>query len=178
MKSLNEIEIVDYDPNWPKVFKELSKVLSDHLGDLILRIEHVGSTAVPGLDAKPIIDIDVIISSEGMLQKVITRLEKMGYVHEGDLGITGRETFKPITKDVPRDGTGRIWPKYHLYVCEQNSKELLRHLKFRDYLRDHPEQARAYAKLKRELAGKYLEDRQAYTEAKTQFIKSILKSER
>src|SRR5581483_5318568 len=139
------VEIADYDPRWPEAFAALRGQIAAVLGPLAQRIEHVGSTAVPGLPAKPIIDLDVVIATPADLPAVIGRLGTLGYQHEGDLGITGREAFT----------SPAAAPGHHLYVCAASSPELARHLAFRDYLRTHPVQARAYAELKRSLAGQF-----------------------
>jgi GrpB-like predicted nucleotidyltransferase (UPF0157 family) len=87
------VEIVDYDPRWPETFASLRDQVAGVLGPFALRIEHVGSTSVPGLPAKPIIDLDVVIATQVDLPEVIGRLGTLGYQHEGDLGIPGREAF-------------------------------------------------------------------------------------
>ena len=167
------IRIVDYDPQWPQVFTEIRSALAPALGALALSIEHVGSTAVPGLPAKPIIDIDIVIESEELISPVVRRLDRLGCSHQGNLGISGREAFSRVADDVPRNPVNQAWPEHHLYVCPQDSPELARHLAFRDYLRQHPEQAVAYGKLKLEIAGRCAGDRDAYTQAKTEFIEAI-----
>src|SRR5579871_1315080 len=127
-------------------------------------IEHVGSTAVPGLAAKPIIDLDVLLFSAGDLPSVIARLASLGYEHRGDLGIAGREAFRAPLNDF----------RHHLYVCLPAGKEYRRHIAFRDYLRTHPREARAYASLKRDLARQFRDDREAYNQAKSRFVTEIL----
>jgi GrpB-like predicted nucleotidyltransferase (UPF0157 family) len=128
-------------------------------------IEHVGSTAIPGLAAKRIIDIDVLLGSGADLPPVIARLASFGYVHRGDLGVTGREAFRAPPNDVP----------HHLYVCLPGSHEYRRHIAFRDYLRSHPKDADAYAILKREVASKFGSDRDVYTQTKGKFVEEILR---
>jgi GrpB-like predicted nucleotidyltransferase (UPF0157 family) len=119
---------------------------------------------VPGLAAKPIIDLDVVIGSPDDLPAVIAELRPLGYRPQGDLGVPGREAF-----NYP---PGR--PPHHLYVCALGHRELARHLAFRDFLRAHPDTARTYATLKRSLASRFRNDRDAYTEAKTTFIEQVL----
>ncbi len=156
--------IVDYDPHWPDRFEELRAPVVAALGDLVVIVEHVGSTAVPGLAAKPIIDMDVVVPSVSDLPEVIVRLAMLGYVHQGDLGIPGREAFmSPAGK-----------PRHHLYVCAVGSDELRRHRSFRDCLLTHPDDARAYGALKKDAALRFAHDRAAYTEAKTRFVEAIL----
>jgi GrpB-like predicted nucleotidyltransferase (UPF0157 family) len=101
-------------------------------------------------------------------------LAALGYRHEGDLGVSGREAFAR-TDDVPRDGSGRIWPSHHLYVCAADSPELRRHLVFRDWLRANPGAAARYGSLKLRLAAAYRFDRDGYTAAKTAFIGAVLR---
>ena len=160
------IEVVDYDPAWPALFENIAAPLRAVFADgPLLRIEHVGSTSVPGLPAKPIIDIDVVIPSRADLPEAIVRLATLGYVHQGDLGITSRESFKrPLAS-----------PPQNLYVCAEDSPELRRHLAFRDYLRAHPDDARRYAELKRELAARHITDIDAYVDGKSEFVHGILR---
>jgi GrpB-like predicted nucleotidyltransferase (UPF0157 family) len=156
--------IVDYDPHWPDLFEELRAPVVAALGDLVFIVEHVGSTAVPGLAAKPIIDMDVVVPSVADIPEAIGRLAILGYVHRGDLGIPGREAFiSPAGKS-----------RHHLYVCALGSEELRRHRSFRDYLLTHPDDARAYGALKKAAALRFAEDRAAYTEAKTRFVEAVL----
>jgi len=120
----NPVIVLDYDSNWPALFQCLRKRIADALGDMAAAIEHVGSTAVPGRVAKPIIDIDVLLTSEPMLPTAIERLATLGYVHRGNLGIPEREAFFAPAND----------PPHHLYVCPPCSVEFRRHTAFRDYL--------------------------------------------
>jgi GrpB-like predicted nucleotidyltransferase (UPF0157 family) len=159
------ISIADYNPFWPEQFQALHMRIAASLGELAATIDHVGSTAVPGLAAKPIIDIDVLLRSADGLPLVIARLARLGYQHQGDLGIAGREAFRAPAGDLP----------HHLYVCMPDSGEYRRHILFRDHLRAHPQDARAYANLKRDLAEKFAADREAYTHAKTEFVEQIVR---
>jgi GrpB-like predicted nucleotidyltransferase (UPF0157 family) len=167
---------VSYDPEWPRIFEALREVYLNALGELAIAIEHVGSTSVSGLAAKPIIDIDVVIQSRDELPSVVQRLALLGYRHQGDLGVPGREAFaRDGADDVPRDGSGRRWPAHNLYVCALNCSELRRQLMFRDWLRGNPAVAAEYGMLKRRLADIYSDDRESYTDAKTDFIEAALK---
>ncbi len=160
------IVIVPYDPAWPAEFERLRQALTDCLGGLVLAIEHIGSTSVPGLAAKPILDINMVMESCADLPAIVERLASLGYEHEGDLGIPGREAFR----QPPESG----YMTCHLYCSPRDSVALLRHLAFRDYLRAHPEASADYARLKQELAQCYRNDRAAYTDAKTAFVEGIL----
>lgn len=167
------VKIEDYNPEWSIIFKDLKCVIEAQLGDLLLSIEHVGSTSVNNLSAKPIIDLDLVIDNRGMLPKVIQRLEKLGYYHEGDLGIEGREAFGKKDHFTPWHGENRVWMDHHLYVCCKDNKELARHLAFRNYLRIHPDSVREYGQLKKKLA-ETAKDRVSYTEGKSDFVNTLL----
>lgn len=158
------IVVEEYDERWAQEFETLRSKIAAALGEAAAAIEHVGSTSVPGLAAKPIIDLDVLLRSEADLPRAVARLGSIGYEHQGDLGVSGREAFRS-----PRGG----FP-HHLYVCRPEHREYDRHIAFRDYLRAHPEAARAYARLKRKLAGKFAQDREAYTQGKSEFVERIL----
>src|SRR5579864_8381123 len=159
------IVIEDYDPHWPEQFEVLRARIAPALGPLAAVIEHVGSTAIPGLAAKPIIDIDVLLRSAADLPEAITRLATLGYQHRGDLGVPGREAFRPLPNNVT----------HHLYVCVPECLEYARHIKFRNHLRMRPEDARAYEHLKRALAVEFRNDREAYNHAKTEFVERVLR---
>jgi len=159
------VVVVPYDPAWRMAFELLRDRLAAVLGDLAVGIEHVGSTAVPDCDAKPIIDVDVVIRHAGELPAVAQRLATLGYTHLGDLGIVGREAFRMPAGDLPR---------HHLYVLASGAAPLQAHLILRDALRADPHLTAAYGALKRELALRYRDDRDSYTEGKTAFITSVL----
>ncbi len=132
MKTVTKsVVVLPYDEQWEQTFARIKDEILKALGTLALRIEHVGSTSVRGLSAKPIIDIDVVIKDYSVFDAVAAALEEIGYHHEGDLGIAMREAFR-------YDGKEHL-QKHHLYVCPQDSAELKRHLAFRDYLRSDPE---------------------------------------
>ncbi len=169
------VVVVAYDPEWPRVFEGLERAWIAVLGDLAVAIHHVGSTAVPGLAAKPIIDVDVEIRTRADLPEVTRRLALLGYQHRGDLGVPGRESFqRDGASDLPRDGSGRGWPPHNLYVCATGCEELRRHLLFRDWVRNHPERVGAYASLKQRLAEMYRDDRESYIEGKAELVEEIL----
>jgi GrpB-like predicted nucleotidyltransferase (UPF0157 family) len=158
------ILIEDYDPRWPECFELLRSRLASALGSLAAAIEHIGSTAVPALAAKPVLDIDILLSSDSARAPAITKLGALGYAHRGDLGVSGREAFRAPAGDFP----------HHLYVCPPDSTEYQRHIAFRDYLRRHRDDANAYAELKRSLAARFRDDREEYTRAKAEFVEQIL----
>lgn len=162
------VVVVPYDAAWPATFEGLRAPLAAALGELAAGIEHIGSTAVPGLDAKPIIDLDVVIRRAADLDDVVRRLALLGYVHLGDLGIVGREAFRGPAAS----------PRHHLYVCAAGAAALQAHLILRDALRADPGLAVQYGTLKRELAERYRDDRDAYTEGKSAFVTAVLLRER
>lgn len=158
------VVVSDYEPTWPALFDQIAGPVQRALGELAAAVEHVGSTAVPGLAAKPVIDIDVVVRSAEEVPAAIERLRELGYTYQGDKGIPGREAFM-----WPPDA-----PRHHLYVVVEGSKPHLDHIRFRDLLRSDPDVAHEYAQLKRALAEQHRNDRASYTEAKTDFIERIL----
>jgi GrpB-like predicted nucleotidyltransferase (UPF0157 family) len=167
------VVVVPYDPSWPQTFARLRDIYARVLDGVATAIEHVGSTAVPGLSAKPIIDIDVVIPSREDLPETARRLGTLGY-RLGQSDVPSRESFERDSFDVPRDGSGRDWPLHNLYVCPVGSRELRRHLAFRDWLRAHPDDAAAYARLKQRLARQFRHDRDAYVEGKRALVERVL----
>jgi GrpB-like predicted nucleotidyltransferase (UPF0157 family) len=162
----DEIVIVEYDPAWPTEFVRLRDRAQATLGDVAIAIEHVGSTAVPGLQAKDVIDLVAVIESDDDLPEAISRLEAIGYEARGTLGVDGREAFWCPEGE----------KRHHLYVSPKTSAELQAQVAFRDLLRGDPAVARDYGALKRKLAARFRDDRNAYTEGKTGFIVSALRS--
>lgn len=158
------IEVVPYDPLWPTQFETLKSGIWPVVSDLATSVEHVGSTSVPGLCAKPIIDLDIVIPSQAELPEVIKRLAALGYEHQGNFGIEGRESFRG-----PADSL-----RHHLYVCPAKSLALRNHVTFRDHLRTNLSDRDTYAQLKMELAQQFSSDIDAYTEGKSEFILTIL----
>ena len=165
MMGTKRVYVAPYDAQWKEDFAAIREELAAALGDLALRIEHVGSTSVEGLSAKPIIDIDVVIEDGTKLDAVIAALGGIGYSHEGNLGIVGREAFKYEGNEHLR--------RHHLYVCTQDSPELRRHLVFRDYLRSHPEAVKEYSRIKEEGAALYPDDIDAYIMHKSPWIEAV-----
>lgn len=158
--------IVDYNPDWPRMFEvEKARILAA-IGDRIAAIEHVGSTAVTGLGAKPIIDIMVGLNRLADARECIAPLEQVGYeyVPQYEVVMPERRYFR---KGPPTART------HHVHMVETTSDFWERHLLFRDYLRSHPDVARQYFLLKKELAERYGSDREGYAEAKTAFIRSV-----
>ncbi|WDQ33616.1 GrpB family protein [Paenibacillus marchantiae] len=161
------IEVVPYDPQWKVAFEQIKGMIISYIGDLILRVEHVGSTSVEGLSAKPVIDLDVVIDSYDVLPEIIKRLTLQGYEYQGNLGIEGREAFQRTFQDEHM--------KYHLYVCPKDGKGYLEHIALRDHLRDNETARNEYQQLKIRLATQYRSDIDRYCDNKTAFVTKILK---
>lgn len=159
------VRVLPYDAAWQTAFEQIREELSLALGDLALAIEHVGSTAVFGLSAKPCIDIDVVIEDRLSLDAAVERLAAIGYIHEGDLGIKDREAFK--YSDKPHLMT------HHLYVCPKDSEELRRHIVFRDFLRANADAADVYGKTKERAAELFPCDIDKYIEYKSSCISRL-----
>lgn len=157
-----KVTVLPYDKAWSAAFEAIRREVEAALGDLILGIEHVGSTAVEGMSAKPCIDLDVIIADYGVFARVVQKLETIGYFHEGDLGIPEREAFRYESKE--------HLMSHHLYVCPRHSRELHRHLTFRDFLRTHPDAARQYSRVKEQGARLFPEDMEGYIAYKSDCI--------
>ena len=159
------VTVLPYDKAWKKDFEVIKAEVETALGELAVAVEHVGSTAVEGMSAKPCIDLDVVIADYGVFGEVVERLAAIGYVHEGNLGIQGREAFDYTDKPHLN--------KHHLYVCPKDSRELHRHTVFRDYLRSHPEAALAYSAVKEEAARLYPHDIDGYMAHKAGIIAEL-----
>ena len=168
--------LVAHDPAWAEEFAALSSVYHNALGELVLRIEHVGSTAVPGLIAKPILDIDLVIADRAALDAASAALSALGYMHCGDQGIAGREAFKRADDTVPLTQPPRRWLSHHLYVCAADNRELARHLKFRDALRRSPQLCQRYAAIKLDLARQSGGDRKHYALLKQSACREFVES--
>ena len=172
--------LVPYDPAWSETFAQMCEVYAAALEGLSVAIEHVGSTAIPGLMAKPILDIDIVIPTREALPEVVVRLAKLGYRHNGDQGIPEREVFKASESTAPYTEPSRIWMAHHLYVCHADSAELRRHLQFRDALRRSPELCAEYERLKCETALAAQGDRKVYARLKETtcraFVEQVLEN--
>lgn len=161
---MDPIQVAEADPRWSQLFAQLHDRLWPHVSDLAVAIEHVGSTSVAGLAAKPVLDVDVVLRSRGEQPAMIARLAELGYTHRGDLGIADREAFRASVNQ----------PPHHLYVCPADSLALRNHLTLRDHLRANAADREAYARLKRQLAQQFPYDMDAYVEGKSEFILGIL----
>lgn len=169
MTVVEPVVIVDHDPRWSDVFDAAAAELGAALGPWVVEIAHIGSTAVAGLAAKPIIDIQVGVVSLDDSTRIVAAVEALGYVYvpEFERDLPNRRFFRRASP------TGIT--THHVHVVERTDHEWWdRHIWFRDWLRTHPEDRDRYAELKRSLASDLRDDRPGYTEAKTAFITSIV----
>jgi GrpB-like predicted nucleotidyltransferase (UPF0157 family) len=166
---MDEVEIVDYDPRWPLLFDEEARRLRLVLGpSSIVGLEHFGSTAIPGLSAKPIIDILIAVRSLAAAQATfVEALRTLDYVYWADNPKKDRLFF---VKGMPPFGSRR---SHHVHVTEPQG-EMWQRLAFRDYLRAHPEEAETYERLKRRLAAEHQADREAYSDGKSAYVESVM----
>lgn len=164
MKTNGPIEIHDYSPGWPDEFQAIATQLRQALGDIALRIDHIGSTSIPGLAAKPIIDIQISVVSLEPVAPFRLPLESLGYVWRQD----NPEKTKRYFREKPG---GR---RTHIHVRKAGSWHEQFALLFRDYLRLHPEDQKKYENVKRELAATYRYDRQQYTRSKDAIFWEII----
>ncbi len=162
-----DVNIEPYNPEWPKKFENEAQILHEVLdGNQIISIKHVGSTAIPGLSAKPVIDILIGVKSLPDIKEFIPILEKLEYSYwDKNPQKDGYFFVKGLPPNGPRT--------FHIHIVEMGSKQWEK-LLFRDYLRNHPNEAKSYEKLKFELAEKYKTDREAYSNAKGEYIESII----
>ncbi|MCU5070273.1 GrpB family protein [Bacillus pacificus] len=167
------ITIEEYNIKWESEFNKLQTLINDVMEDSILSIEHVGSTSIKGLAAKPILDIDIVIEDYEIFSEIVKKLETIGYYHQAEWSYKGREAFGRKDAFVPWSEESIVWMEHHLYVCDKNSEELRKHIAFRDYLREHEDVAGEYGRLKDELA-RESKSRTSYSEGKTKFITNIL----
>lgn len=163
MPDMRNIVVVPYDPVWPERFEQEAKAIKAILGDLLFELHHIGSTSVPGLAAKPVIDILPVVQDIKLVDSFNPQFEAIGYEPMGENGIPGRRFF--------RKG-GAEHRSHHLHIFGKGNKTAIhRHLAFRDYLRAHPEIAKEYAFLKQSLAQKFPHDIDGYCDGKDAFIK-------
>lgn len=159
-----EVEIVPYNPEWPSQFEAEKRRIEGALGDLAIEIHHMGSTAIPGLDAKPIIDIMIVVRKLDDAAQCIAPLKELGYTFVDHPENVDRRFFRK----------GHHPRTHHAHIVEQDSQALKEHLAFRDALRNDPQLRDQYAALKYELANRHKHDRAMYTESKTEFVHGII----
>jgi len=156
-----------YNPEWPGRFEEIKAYLGEKVSQACIQIEHVGSTSISGMTAKPIIDLILVIEPQDF-EKIKALLAERGYYHRGDLGIEEREVFG--LEDVSVKSS---MPLHHLYVCPEHSAELKKEIAFREFLRQSKEYAERLSELKWSLVEEFNNDREAYMEGKAALSREI-----
>jgi len=171
--------LAPYDPAWATEFSNIERLLVETLRDHVVRVEHVGSTAVPGLRAKPILDIDIVIPNYEGFPAVVDGLRRLGYIHNGDQGIAEREAFNREDEFTPWTEPRKSWMNHHLYVCPAYGEELRRHVKFRDVLRARADLRKDYEEMKLCIENRANGDRKIYAQIKEAecraFVEKVLK---
>lgn len=162
---MHRVHLLPYDFRWTEEFARESSAISRALGRVLIAIHHIGSTAIPGIHAKPIIDMLAVTSDIALLDESASRLQALGYDALGEFGIPGRRYFR---KNNPAEVR-----THHIHVFEAGSPQIARHLAFRDFLQAHPDDARRYDALKRRLAELYPRGTADYTQGKESFIHDI-----
>lgn len=160
-----KVVVLPYNEQWKDDFEKIRLEIVSAICDLIIGVEHVGSTSVEGMSAKPCIDIDVVIKDYSAFDIIVRKLEMIGYIYEGNLGIEDREAFKYLNKPHLRT--------HHLYVCPQKSEELYRHITFRDFLRNNADAVKKYSYVKETAAQLFSNDIEKYMEYKSPCIEEL-----
>ena len=160
-----KVEVVPHDPRWRDAFEAEAKLVAAALGDNVAAVHHVGSTAIPGIYAKPVIDLLVEVSDIEGVDARSPAMESLGYEVMGEYGIPGRRYFR---KDDPQGVR-----THHVHAFESGTAEVERHLAFRDYMLAHPGDAQRYSELKRRLAQEHPQSMDGYMDGKDDFIKEI-----
>ncbi len=160
---MRQVVVLEYDPMWPTLFEAEATKLREVFGHELIEIYHIGSTSVPGLWAKSIIDIMPVVKDIGAVDALTEKMVELGYEAMGEFGIVGRRYFR-------KGGDSRT---HHVHVFQVGSSDAERHLAFRDYLRAHPKEAKAYGDLKQSLARRFAESIEAYMDGKHDFIQRL-----
>ena len=159
-----KVEVVPYNPVWPQLFQEELKILLEVLQPEFLGAHHFGSTSIPGIMAKPILDLLIEVQSIDRVDALNPAMMAVGYEPRGEYGIPGRRYFSKDTHGIRT---------HHVHIYQSGHTEIQRHLNFRDFMRAHPDHAQAYSRLKVEIAAQFTYDPAAYTDAKTDFIQQM-----
>lgn len=162
---MRKVKVVSYNPAWQEAFKLESQQIAKIIGNDTVAIHHIGSTAIPGIYAKPIIDVLVEVKAIAHVDQHNETFKQLGYAAMGEYGIPGRRYF--------RKNNELGIPTHHIHIFEVGSEHIERHISFRDYLINHPQEAEAYSNLKRQLAQAYPTNIEAYMDGKDSFIQHI-----
>ncbi|MBR7554038.1 GrpB family protein [Allobacillus sp. GCM10007491] len=160
---MRKVEVTAYNEKWPILFQEEAERLKNVFGVELLEIHHIGSTSIPGLSAKPIIDMMPVVKSIEKIDAVNEKMKELGYLPKGEFGIPGRRYF-------PKAKENRT---HHVHIFQEGSSHIHRHLVFRDYLRSHPTERGRYGLLKVNLAKKFPTDMVSYIKGKENLIKEL-----
>jgi len=162
---MQKVEVVPHNPEWRSLFQQEADAITLPLGANFAAIHHIGSTSIPGIFAKPIIDILIEVENIQQVDEQVTAMENLGYAAMGEFGIPGRRYFRKDNTEGDRT--------HHVHIFQVGSPEIGRHLAFRDYLIAHPQEAQVYSELKQQLAKAYPHDIEAYMDGKDAWIKVI-----
>jgi GrpB-like predicted nucleotidyltransferase (UPF0157 family) len=160
--------LVPHDPRWSAEFERESRLLASLFEPELVAIHHIGSTAIPGIVAKPVIDMLAVVADLAVLDSAAPALAQVGYEAKGEFGIAGRRYFR-------KDSGPRI-RTHQLHGFESGAPEIRRHLVFRDYLIAHPDVAREYSALKQDLVARFGNDMTSYSDGKTDFIRGVVRA--
>ncbi|MED0678851.1 GrpB family protein [Aneurinibacillus thermoaerophilus] len=160
---MRKVEVVPYNEKWPELFQEEANKIKSVFGDEAINIYHIGSTAIPHIHAKPIIDILVEVKDVDKVDSFNDEMEQLGYKPKGENGIAYRRYFT-------KGGNNRT---HHVHVFKTGSEHITRHLAFRDYLITHKDEANTYSELKQKLSKQFTYNAEKYTQGKDWFIKEI-----
>lgn len=166
--------IQPYNPTWKIEFEHIQQTLKNELIEFDIDIQHVGSTAIPTLCAKPILDIDIILKNSTQIDNISEKLSQLGYINRGEQGIAGRFAFRQSSSFTPLSSNAKQWQEHHLYVCFADSLALKNHILFRDTLLQSKKLTAEYAQLKKNLVEQKGITREQYTQQKTAFILQVL----
>jgi GrpB-like predicted nucleotidyltransferase (UPF0157 family) len=162
---MGKVEVVPHDPRWRDAFEAEARHVADALGENVVAVHHVGSTAIPDIYAKPIVDLLVEVTDIAEVDGRSSAMESHGYEVMGEYGIPGRRYFRKDNREGIRT--------HHVHTFEAGSAEVERHLAFRDYMIAHPLEAQRYSELKRQLAEEYPQNMDGYMDGKDGFIKEM-----
>jgi GrpB-like predicted nucleotidyltransferase (UPF0157 family) len=162
---MKRVLVIPYDPSWPAAFSRSSAQVAAAMGSNLLAIHHIGSTSIPGMHAKPVIDMLAVVADIAAVDRRATHMESLGYETMGEFGIPARRYFR-------RDNPAGVRTD-QVHTFQQGSPDVDRHLAFRDFMRTHPAPAGQYAAIKRRLADAHPHDIQAYMDGKDAFIKEM-----
>jgi GrpB-like predicted nucleotidyltransferase (UPF0157 family) len=162
---MNKVQVLPHDPKWQKMFEAESDRVMQALGKNAIAVHHIGSTAIPHIYAKPIIDLLVEVKEIAQVDEQNTSMEALGYEIMGEFGISGRRYFRKNNEEGIRT--------HHIHAFTADSAQVKRHLAFRDYMIAHLQEAQSYSELKRKLAREYPTDIDGYMDGKDAFIKAI-----